>query len=192
MEAAKRPGKRRKPQSASADQASGWGPLSPCTPVARIVPGRPPSLAVEQRRPSPSARSSSSHEKPATPRRPSAASRGRAEEVTIHAIEDLRRNGAGSTTDAVPMTGALWLVAAVAAVRNNDRWAAHDRLRDRAWPAARQAGEGNVMWTVFGPMNVGLHAVSIEMETGEAAEALRLADDIDVSGAPSLEHDVRA
>ncbi len=48
------------------------------------------------------------------------------------------------------------------------------------------------MWTVFGPMNVGLHAVSIEMETGEAAEALRLADDIDVSGAPSLEHDVRA
>src|SRR6266516_6713022 len=64
MEAARRPGKRRKPQSASADQASGWGPVSPCTPVARIVPGRPPSLAVEQRRPSPSARSSS------TPRNP--------------------------------------------------------------------------------------------------------------------------
>jgi transcriptional regulator with XRE-family HTH domain len=110
-----------------------------------------------------------------------------AEEVTIHAIEDLQRNGAGSATDAVAMTGALWLVAAVAAVRNNDPWAAHDRLRDKAWPAARRAGEGNVMWTVFGPTNVGLHAVSIEMETGEAAEALRLADDIDVSGSPSLE-----
>ncbi len=110
-----------------------------------------------------------------------------AEEVTIHAIENLQRDGAGNAADAVAMTGALWLVAAVAAVRNNDRWAAHDRLRDKAWPAARQVGEGNVMWTVFGRTNVGLHAVSIEMETGEATEALRLADDIDVSGSPSLE-----
>ncbi len=43
------------------------------------------------------------------------------------------------------------------------------------------------MWTVFGPTNVALHAVSVEMETGEAAQALRLADDIDVSASPSLE-----
>ena len=43
------------------------------------------------------------------------------------------------------------------------------------------------MWTVFGPTNVGLHAVSVEMEMGEAGEALRLADDIDISGSPSLE-----
>jgi len=48
-------------------------------------------------------------------------------------------------------------------------------------------GDTNVMWTVFGPVNVGLHAVSVEMEMGEAGEALRLADDIDVSGSPSLE-----
>lgn len=35
------------------------------------------------------------------------------------------------------------------------------------------------MWTVFGPVNVALHAMSLEMETdGEAAEALRLADDV--------------
>src|SRR6266516_5668674 len=190
MEAARHPGMRRKPQSASADQASGWGRS---VPVPRLLASSPWQPADLGRRAAPAVTIGAvlqQPREPATPRRPSAASRGRAEEVTIHAIEDLRRNGAGSTTDAVPMTGALWLVAAVAAVRNNDRWAAHDRLRDRAWPAARQAGEGNVMWTVFGPMNVGLHAVSIEMETGEAAEALRLADDIDVSGAPSLEHDV--
>jgi hypothetical protein len=40
---------------------------------------------------------------------------------------------------------------------------------------------------VFGPTNVGLHAVSVEMEMGESGEALRLADDIDVSVLPSLE-----
>ncbi len=43
------------------------------------------------------------------------------------------------------------------------------------------------MRTVFGPVNVALHAMSLEMETGEAAQALRLADDIDASVLPSLE-----
>jgi hypothetical protein len=60
-------------------------------------------------------------------------------------------------------------------------------VREKAWAAARTAGEGNVMWTVFGPVNVALHAMSLEMETGEAGEALRLADDIDASALPSLE-----
>jgi DNA-binding XRE family transcriptional regulator len=108
-----------------------------------------------------------------------------AEEVSIHAADTLGHVEPGPGT--VAMTGALWLVAAVAAVRNGDPWTARDRLRDHAWPAARAAGEGNVMWTVFGPVNVALHAMSLEMETGEAAEALRLADDIDVSAVPSLE-----
>jgi transcriptional regulator with XRE-family HTH domain len=110
-----------------------------------------------------------------------------AEEVAIHAIEDLQRLDAGSDSDVIAMTGALWLVSAVAAVRNGDPWAARDRVRAKAWPAARAAGEGNTMWTVFGPVNVALHAMSLEMETGEAAEALRLADDIDASALPSLE-----
>jgi hypothetical protein len=43
------------------------------------------------------------------------------------------------------------------------------------------------MWTVFGPTNVALHAVSIEMEAGEAGEALHDADKIDTSQLPSLE-----
>ncbi len=110
-----------------------------------------------------------------------------AEDVAIHAIEDLERQGVGDNHDAVAMTGALWLVSVVAAVRNGDPWTARDRIREKAWPAARATGEGNVMWTVFGPVNVALHAMSLEMETGEAAEALRLADDIDPSALPSLE-----
>lgn len=110
-----------------------------------------------------------------------------AEEVAITAIEDLRSGAADDDLDALGMTGALWLVAAVAAVRNNDPWTARDRLREQAMPAARLTGEANVMRTVFGPTNVAMHAVTLEMELGEAAEALRLADDIDVARTPSVE-----
>jgi transcriptional regulator with XRE-family HTH domain len=110
-----------------------------------------------------------------------------AEEVAIQAVEDLERDTADGDLHAVAMAGALWLVSVVAAVRNNDPWTARDRLREKAWPAARMTGDANVMWTVFGPTNVKLHAVSVEMEMGEAGEALRLADDIDMSGTPSLE-----
>jgi transcriptional regulator with XRE-family HTH domain len=110
-----------------------------------------------------------------------------AEDVALHAIEELGHSQADLGDDALAMTGALWLVSSVAAVRNGDPWSARDRIRDRAWPAARRTGEGNVMWTVFGPVNVALHAMSLEMETGEAGEALRLADDIDPSTLPSLE-----
>lgn len=110
-----------------------------------------------------------------------------AEEVAMRAIEDLQRETNSEDADAVGMTGALWLVSVVAAVRNNDPWTARDRLREQALPAARMTGDTNVMWTVFGPTNVGLHAVSVEMEMGEAGEALRLADDVDISHSPSLE-----
>jgi transcriptional regulator with XRE-family HTH domain len=109
-----------------------------------------------------------------------------AEDVAMLAVGQLRRNQE-TTTDAVALTGALWLVSSVAAARNGNVWVARDRVRDQAMPAARITGEGNVMWTVFGPTNVALHAMSLEMETGEAVQALRVADDIDPSGLPSLE-----
>ncbi|HEY6313379.1 MAG TPA: helix-turn-helix transcriptional regulator [Streptosporangiaceae bacterium] len=110
-----------------------------------------------------------------------------AEDVAIRAVEVLERDTADGDLDAVAMAGALWLVSVVAAVRNDDPWTARDRIREKAWPAARMAGDANVMWTVFGPTNVKLHALSVEMEMGEAGEALRLADDIDMSDTPSLE-----
>jgi hypothetical protein len=40
---------------------------------------------------------------------------------------------------------------------------------------------------VFGPTNAAFHAVTIEAEAGEAAQALRLADDVDVARCPSIE-----
>jgi DNA-binding XRE family transcriptional regulator len=112
-----------------------------------------------------------------------------AEEVTIKAAEELRR-AIDHDLDSAALFGALWLVAAIAAARNGDPWAARERLRQHASPAGARTGEGNVLWTVFGPVNVGLHAVSIEMEVGEASEALHLADNINVTKCASVERRV--
>jgi tetratricopeptide (TPR) repeat protein len=110
-----------------------------------------------------------------------------AEEVAIRAAEELEPRLAEAGPQFAALYGALYLVAVMAAARNGDAWTARDRLREKAQPAAERAGEGNVLWTVFGPTNVGLHAVSLEMEAGEATEALRLADAVDASHSPSIE-----
>ncbi|KAB8192534.1 helix-turn-helix domain-containing protein [Nonomuraea phyllanthi] len=108
-----------------------------------------------------------------------------AKQVALRGIEGLR--ALPRDADTIAMAGALELVAVVADARRK-RWGqARERLSSNATPRAQQVGEGNTMWTVFGPTNVELHAVSIEMEAGEAAEALRVADQIDTSHLPSIE-----
>ncbi|MFF4934289.1 helix-turn-helix domain-containing protein [Streptomyces griseofuscus] len=88
------------------------------------------------------------------------------------------------------MGGALQLVAVVGETRRRRWWDARERLREKAAPAARQIPDGtNIAWTVFGPTNVALHALSIDMEAGETGEALHTADAIDTSPLPSLERE---
>jgi transcriptional regulator with XRE-family HTH domain len=108
-----------------------------------------------------------------------------AREVAVLAVEDLQQVAAGPKKAAI--TGALELVAVVAEARTGRWWDARTRLEQRALPLARQSGEGNTQRTVFGPTNVLLHAVSIEMLAGEASEGLHVADSIDVSQLPSRE-----
>ncbi|MFE5160729.1 helix-turn-helix domain-containing protein [Streptomyces sp. CY1] len=109
-----------------------------------------------------------------------------AEQVALRAVEELRRSPIAEPYR-VAMSGALQLVAVVAEARRRDWSAARDRLRNHARPAARSVGEGNIMWTVFGPTNVALHEVSIEMEAGDTSEALQVADELDTSDLPSME-----
>jgi len=60
-------------------------------------------------------------------------------------------------------------------------------LRGSARQAAEQVGDGhNYHHTVFGPTNVAIHRVTIEQEAGEISEALRLADEVDITRIPSL------
>ncbi|MEU7154126.1 helix-turn-helix transcriptional regulator [Streptomyces sp. NPDC045456] len=111
-----------------------------------------------------------------------------AEHVAMQGIETLRAEVPDSTERAA-MTGALHLVTVVAASRRRDWAAARDRLRKKAGPAAATVGEGNVLWTVFGPTNCDLHRVSVEMEAGEVGDALHLADRVDVSAVQSIERE---
>ncbi|MYU22861.1 helix-turn-helix transcriptional regulator [Streptomyces sp. SID8352] len=110
-----------------------------------------------------------------------------AEELALHAAEQVAAAPLPAVEQAA-MGGALQLVAVVAAARRRRWWEARDRLVTHAAPAARQVPDtSNVGRTVFGPTNVALHAVSIEMEAGETGEALHTADAIDTTGLPSLE-----
>ncbi|MEU9379989.1 helix-turn-helix transcriptional regulator [Streptomyces sp. NPDC048279] len=104
-----------------------------------------------------------------------------AEQVSAAQIPDLEKTAMG---------GALQLVAVVGETRRRQWWAARERLREHAAPAARQVPDNtNVAWTVFGPTNVALHALSIDMEAGETGEALHTADAIDTAPLPSLERE---
>ena len=84
--------------------------------------------------------------------------------------------------------GGLLLVATLGSLRTGDPWRARELLRGPAQQAALRVGDGhNYHGTVFGPTNVGIHRVRVEYECGEIAEALRLADDVDITRTPSLE-----
>ncbi|GAA1271201.1 helix-turn-helix transcriptional regulator [Pseudonocardia aurantiaca] len=112
-----------------------------------------------------------------------------AEAVAMRAAERMEPLMAGGTADMAAMYGSVILLGAVAAARNGDAWTARDRIR-RAAPLAKLTGERNTMWTAFGPTNVAMYAVSIEFESGEAVEGLRLAERVDHDRSPSIERRV--
>ncbi len=83
--------------------------------------------------------------------------------------------------------GGLLLDAAIASGRTGDPWRARELLREPVRRAAEQVGDGrNYHHTVFGPTNVATYRVAIEEEAGELSEALRLADEVDITRIPSL------
>lgn len=100
---------------------------------------------------------------------------GLAEDLAMRAADRVRTD---SGADAAAVYGSLVLVAAVAAARRGDAWTARDRIRS-VMPVALKTGERNTLWTCFGPTNVAMHAVSVEVEAGEVSEACHLADGVD-------------
>ncbi|WP_411090777.1 helix-turn-helix domain-containing protein [Streptomyces sp. 049-1] len=114
---------------------------------------------------------------------------GEAEDLALHAAEQVAAAQLPAIEKAA-MGGALQLVAVVGAARRRRWWEARKRLTTHAAPAARKVPDNsNIGWTVFGPTNLALHALSIDMEAGETAEALHTADAIDTSTMPSLERE---
>ncbi|MGH3788905.1 MAG: helix-turn-helix domain-containing protein [Pseudonocardiaceae bacterium] len=112
-----------------------------------------------------------------------------AETVAMHAAEALRPLMAEGEADAAAIHGALLLIGAVAVARQGDAWTARSRIRQVA-PLAERTGECNTLWTAFGPTNVAMYAVTVEIEAGEAVEGLRLAEQINYRHSPSIERRV--
>lgn len=111
-----------------------------------------------------------------------------AEDVAMQAAEALSL-WMEDDLDAVALRGALLLVGSIAAARRGDVWRARERVQT-VEPLAKRTGERNTLWTVFGPTNVAMHAVSVEVEAGAAADGLRLAERIDHDRSPSIERRV--
>jgi hypothetical protein len=100
------------------------------------------------------------------------------------AVEEAERLGNGGGEALWSVTGALWLIGAVAAARRGDRDAAMERL-DRAGRLAVLLGtDANHRWTAFGPTNVAIHRVSVAVELGDPAAALTAAEGVDVERLP--------
>ncbi len=92
-----------------------------------------------------------------------------------------------SNPDALALAGALQLVAVGAEARAGRFWEARDRLNQASALAGRTDNANNVGHTMFGSLNVALHAMWVELEAGDAAEALRIADRVDAAECPSVE-----
>jgi hypothetical protein len=112
------------------------------------------------------------------------------EHVALMAAEELqpetRREGSDQR-DALAVLGMLHLMAAISEVRQSAWTTALARIRSEAAPIARQLGETNSFWTLFGPSNVLAYQVAIQAEAGEAADALHTADDLDLAALRSIE-----
>ncbi|MFF9901261.1 helix-turn-helix domain-containing protein [Streptomyces longispororuber] len=86
--------------------------------------------------------------------------------------------------------GALHLQGAVAAVRAT-RPVAWDLYRGAQQAVQRVGGDRNHWHTCFGPTNVAMHEVHLKAEEGDATEALRAADTVEVNPDLPLERRTR-
>jgi len=87
--------------------------------------------------------------------------------------------------------GALHLQGAVAAVRATKGPAAWDLYKGARTAAKRVNGDSNHWHTCFGPTNVAMHEVHLKAEEGDASEALRVADNVQINPALPLERRTR-
>jgi transcriptional regulator with XRE-family HTH domain len=112
-------------------------------------------------------------------------------DVALIAADKLEPVLASGTPEHFSVYGGLIQCAAIALVRTGDPWRARELLRDKAMPAAERVGDGKNYHNIFfGPTNVGIHAVAVDMEAGECAAALRIANDVDINKTESRERQV--
>lgn len=104
---------------------------------------------------------------------------------------DQCRPGDDATPGHLSAYGALHLAGVIAAVRSPNAPAAWDLLNAAQRVAVRLGTDRNDWHTSFGPCNVAMHGVHLAAEEGDAQEALRLADNVEVNPRLPLERRTR-
>lgn len=109
-------------------------------------------------------------------------------DVAMSGVGRLETALADGTPEHLSVYGGLLQLAAIAVTRTGDPWQARQLLNEKAKPAADLVGEGQDYHHIFfGPTNVAIHAVAVELENGEPGEALRIANSVDISKIASRE-----
>jgi transcriptional regulator with XRE-family HTH domain len=88
--------------------------------------------------------------------------------------------------EALSVRGSLLLLLAIIAARRGDRNTAQNLLREASQLAEQLGCEGNWLWTAFGPTNVAIHQLSVQSRLGNAKEAARVAEIIDIDALPAV------
>ena len=114
------------------------------------------------------------------------------EQLAVRMAERLTPQVRSDAPSLVSVTGALWLISAVAAARRTDRGMAWERLDTAEQLAGLMGRDGNYAWTAFGPTNVAIHRVSVAAELGDPGEALTAATTVDIDSLPEGLHSRRA
>jgi transcriptional regulator with XRE-family HTH domain len=104
-----------------------------------------------------------------------------AQSVSTAALTALEPGLGKASPEYLSVWGALLLTRAIIAARKNDRSTAGQSLHEAATTADRLGQDRNDFWTVFGPTNVAIHAVSVDIELGDPAAGLRRAPSVDPS-----------
>lgn len=103
-------------------------------------------------------------------------------EVAMMTAEKFERLLPDGTPEHFYVYGGLLQLAAIASVRTGDPWRARELLRGPARRAAQHIGDGKSYHHIFfGPTNLGIHMTSVEVEESEISEALRVADEVDIT-----------
>ncbi len=111
-----------------------------------------------------------------------------AELAAQRAVEKL--SGAGparsAAHDIVAAHGALLLLLAITAARRKDAQLSKRYLRDASVLAERLGHDGNWLWTAFGPTNIAIHELAVQVALGDSRTALHLGSRIDVDALPPV------
>jgi len=75
--------------------------------------------------------------------------------------------GHSANADLLSVYGTLFLTGAMAAARNEDRGIVRTFLVEADAIAGQLGGDGNRVWTSFGPTNVAIHRVATAAELGD-------------------------